>query len=740
MLADKILDTIRDEWFAAPLLSGASHSNPHELSDNAKLLLATGPPGIRSPASLSAPPAPDAPAATAFLTSPPPAPPAPSLSDTWTVDTTIPDDSAPNDVFYVLRRLRGGADRPYRTETSPARPYRGPGPTNPCRICRGTDHFARTCPSNRPAKPAAPTAALLASPTTTDDVLPRPPSPPPAAPTPSPTAADQIDYDNVWLLPVHPVSAVYSAPEADISTAIADIGTPGDIVGDSWLRRHPQVATSPLKPATTRYALGHDVPPSLGRLSLRLTTSDTAGRSLSLDLPDVHVLRHAAVPLLLALQTHKRLNMIFDAACNTILFGRGRRPVLCSVQRGHLTLPPPPAPPASSSYYTRSELALAHRQFGHARIDALLRAFPPTTFTPTDVATLREVARPCIPCQQFAHLPRRPRHALLPRPLTFNRIIALDTFQLRADLPKVLDITCLHTDFVQGRIVPSMHGSHTFSLLYLTWMAMWVCPDTILTDRGTDAENDAFINALHSMGVHWRPIPTEAPWSIGRNERHHGPIRDAYIRITAKTPELAPDLALAVAYKARNDAPRAHGSSPTAAVTGEAPRLLIGENHHFDPTIAARHRAMQTARATMESYTAADRLRGALSHPGTTVPFVEVGQAVWFHRDRQGWLRGTVHSLDGKTVYVRQNGRIFSSHESRTKPFVSRRTPPSPAPPARPTSASPAPIRSHTTAPRPRLPTRPLPRLPRPCLQPRLPLPSPLGFRQGHRTFRLQRH
>jgi len=48
-----------------------------------------------------------------------------------------------------------------------------------------------------------------------------------------------------------------------------------------------------------------------------------------------------------------------------------------------------------------------------------------------------------------------------------------------------------------------------------------------MSDRGTEAENDAFINALHSVGVQWRPIPTEAPWGIGRNERHHGPIRDS---------------------------------------------------------------------------------------------------------------------------------------------------------------------------------------------------------------------
>ena len=102
--------------------------------------------------------------------------------------------------------------------------------------------------------------------------------------------------------------------------------------------------------------------------------------------------------------------MIVDAAHNTILFGRARRPVLCHVQRGYLTLPPPSTPPATPTFHTRSELALAHRQFGHARIDALLSAFPPTTFTPTDVATLHEVARSCVPCQHYAHLPRCTRH------------------------------------------------------------------------------------------------------------------------------------------------------------------------------------------------------------------------------------------------------------------------------------------------------------------------------------------
>jgi len=160
-----------------------------------------------------------------------------------------------------------------------------------------------------------------------------------------------------------------------------------------------------------------------------------------------------------------------------------------------------------------------------------------------------------------------------------------------------------------------------------------------------------------------------------------------------------------MAYKARNDAPCDHGVAPTTAVTGEPPRLHIGDNLHADTSIAARSTAMQAARAPMERHTTADHLRGALSHPDTTVSFVQVVQPVWFHPDRHGWLRGTVHSLDGKTVYVLQIDKIYSAHESRTKRFVSRLPPTpdrrpnldAPAPPPRPMD----PIGTHASAPPP---------------------------------------
>eukprot|EP00170_Pyropia_yezoensis_P006207 contig_25257_g6226 len=110
-----------------------------------------------------------------------------------------------------------------------------------------------------------------------------------------------------------------------------------------------------------------------------------------------------------------------------------------------------------------------------------------------------------------------------------------------------------------------MRGEIIFALLYLAWLVIHGRPEAVMTDRGSEAENDVVVNALNSMGIHWRVAPTEAPWSIGCQERHHGPIRDAYLRIMSETPALATDLALAMAYKARNDAPRAHGIAPTTA-------------------------------------------------------------------------------------------------------------------------------------------------------------------------------
>lgn len=225
--------------------------------------------------------------------------------------------------------------------------------------------------------------------------------------------------------------------------------------------------------------------------------------------------------------------------------------------------------------------------------------------------------------------------------------------------------------------------------------------ETLVTDRTSENKDDALSNAINAMGIDCRAAPTGAPSSSGRHERHHGPIRDAFLRILSETPSLAPDMDLSMPYTAPNDDERAHGVSHSTAAMGTTPCLRIWDNGNADATTAGRTRAMQTARDTLERHTAADRLRGALSHPGNIVTYVEVGQEVSFHRERAGWPRRVAQAVDGKTVYVLRDGKIFFCHEARTKSRVVRRPSPATSRPPPAPSAPVAPVRTHTAAPDP---------------------------------------
>ena len=59
-----------------------------------------------------------------------------------------------------------------------------------------------------------------------------------------------------------PVQAVYTTHAPDTTTAIADISTPSDFVGNTLLRKNTQMTMGTVRSLTTSDALGHDVPTS----------------------------------------------------------------------------------------------------------------------------------------------------------------------------------------------------------------------------------------------------------------------------------------------------------------------------------------------------------------------------------------------------------------------------------------------------------------------------------------------
>jgi hypothetical protein len=95
------------------------------------------------------------------------------------------------------------------------------------------------------------------------------------------------------------------------------------------------------------------------------------------------------------------------------------------------------------------------------------------------------------------------------------------------------------------------------------------------------------------MGTKVKIVPVEAHNSVGIVERYHGPIRRAYLIITAEINGINKDVALQMAFKAINNTIGPNGIVPTLLVYGALPR--INEYNTLSPTISQRLAALKKA-------------------------------------------------------------------------------------------------------------------------------------------------
>lgn len=216
-----------------------------------------------------------------------------------------------------------------------------------------------------------------------------------------PAIPPQVRFDDkptrAWFVPAVKVDAVFAVSLPHVTTPILDIGTPGDLVGGAWLQQNPQDMT-PIKASTRRYAFGHDVPPTIGTTSIRVHTTSATGNALAILLPEVTIVRHDTVPFLVGLPSQEQHHVTIYTHARTIAIGTAQTRIQCSIQDGHLVLPAGtpadrPRRPAKA-YYTRSEMALAHRQFGHASVTPS----PPrslTTPSPPPTSPISRTFRKC---------------------------------------------------------------------------------------------------------------------------------------------------------------------------------------------------------------------------------------------------------------------------------------------------------------------------------------------------------
>ncbi|KAI0997194.1 hypothetical protein K3495_g10991 [Podosphaera aphanis] len=125
------------------------------------------------------------------------------------------------------------------------------------------------------------------------------------------------------------------------------------------------------------------------------------------------------------------------------------------------------------------------------------------------------------------------------------------------------------TAFQAAKFLREITAMTTWDAIRLMWIDIYVVPpDFTIGDAGKNFTTTEFRENARALAIQVKEVPVEAHNSIGKLERHHGPLRRAYEVIYADlhgTQTMASDI-LKMAIKAVND---------TAGPNGLVPKLLV---------------------------------------------------------------------------------------------------------------------------------------------------------------------
>ncbi len=119
------------------------------------------------------------------------------------------------------------------------------------------------------------------------------------------------------------------------------------------------------------------------------------------------------------------------------------------------------------------------------------------------------------------------------------------------------------------------------------------------------------------MSIEVKTIPVEAHHSIGMVERYHEPLRRVYSIFVAEIPDIDPESALQMSFKALNDSAGPDGLVPTLLVFGAYPRMI---DDAPTPTITQRAIAMRKAMNEVKRFMAIRRVNDALNTRNGPIP------------------------------------------------------------------------------------------------------------------------
>ena len=303
--------------------------------------------------------------------------------------------------------------------------------------------------------------------------------------------------------------------------------------------------------------------------------SATSIEKLTIESPigriDFHVMR-IDTPFLLCLQDMDRLGIYLNNLKDQVIMRDGVAvPIVRLNEHPFLIWGPP-----SVNYLTNIELRQLHRRFGHSSVNRLIRTLERAGYNDHKHRhMLQRITEFCTFCQKHSRSPGRFRFTLKDEDNAyFNHTIVIDVLYI--DGNPVLQVVDEGTSFQAARWLINMSASHTWDMLRLCWIDVYIGPpDVIIHDAGTNFDSTEFRQAARAMNIQTKCVSVETANSIGLVERYHVPLRRAYEIITEelKNQAVAKDIRLQMAIKAVNDTAGYNGLVLTLLVFGTFPRI-----------------------------------------------------------------------------------------------------------------------------------------------------------------------
>ena len=267
-----------------------------------------------------------------------------------------------------------------------------------------------------------------------------------------------------------------------------------------------------------------------------------------------------------------------------------------------------------------------------------------------------------------------------PSPYTFNSTVGLDIFEVKdatGGRYQVLHAVCHGTTYQCGEVLGVAKGLPTSSHCLQAFLRFWCVwagpPACLVVDRGLH-NRGIFQSELEKSGVVFRYAATEAPWELGRTERHGGLLKGIMARTILAEQIAGQDglqIVLVEALNTKNRLGNVGGFSPQQWVLGRHPKLegwadddvneipIVDE----DPMSTFNRRAAirEAARLAWMQEDSQKRIRKAvLRQGGTEHQRYQTGDMVSFLRKRGGKPRwfGPARVLvqEGRNIWILHGG------------------------------------------------------------------------------------